>query len=156
METLEQLRGNLFTIASRCYDSLKKIFSSVGATSRATLHTNGDNEGVIGCIEKELGEVESIINARSDYCAMIGLRGMALVLEKADWNHIKNVKEASFGMAVEDIKTPSKSVLNAVKRFFFELWDKGGRQLVSSEAKEYTSEVFYQYLLLVKLFYPWW
>jgi hypothetical protein len=58
-------------------------------------------------------------------------------------------------MAVEDIKTPSKSVLIAGKRFFFELWDKGGRQLVSSEAKEYTSEVFYQYLLLVKLFYPW-
>jgi hypothetical protein len=84
METLEQLRGNLFAIASRCYDSLKKIFSSVGATSRATLHINGDNEGVIGWIEKELGEVESIINARSDYCAMIGLRGMALVLEKAD------------------------------------------------------------------------
>ena len=44
VETLEQLRGNSFAIASRCCDALKKIFSLVGATSRATLHTSGDTE----------------------------------------------------------------------------------------------------------------
>jgi hypothetical protein len=73
-----------------------------------------------------LGEVESIINTHSDYCAMIGSCRMASVLEKSDCNHIKSVGEAGFGMAVEDIKIPSKNILNSVKRFF-KLWDKCGR-----------------------------
>jgi hypothetical protein len=70
---------------------MKRIFSSVGATLRTTLHTSRDTEGVLGWIEKELGEVESIINARSDYCAMIGSCGIALVPKKASCNHIKSV-----------------------------------------------------------------
>jgi hypothetical protein len=44
-------------------------------------------------------------------------------------------------MAVEDIKTPSKNVLSAPKKFFFELWDKGGRQLAALETEEYTRKV---------------
>jgi hypothetical protein len=47
-------------------------FSSIGGTSRAASHTIGNIEGALSWIEIELGEVESIINARSDYCAMIG------------------------------------------------------------------------------------
>jgi hypothetical protein len=68
-----------------------------------------------------LGELESIINTHSDYCTMVGSHGMASVLEKASCNHIKIVRETSFGMAVKDIKTPSKSVLNTTKIFLFEL-----------------------------------
>jgi hypothetical protein len=44
-------------------------------------------------------------------------------------------------MVVEDIKTPSKSVLGVVKRFFFEMWDKGGQQFAISEVEEYTIKV---------------
>jgi hypothetical protein len=58
---------------------------------------------------------------------MIGSRGMASVLEKARCDHVKVFGEASFGMAVDDIKAPSKNVLNVAKRFFFELWNKGGQ-----------------------------
>jgi hypothetical protein len=52
---------------------------------------------------------------------MIGSRGIASILEKAGCEHVKAVGENDFGMAVEDIKTPSNSVLGAAKRFFFEL-----------------------------------
>jgi hypothetical protein len=48
LETLEHLQGNSFAIVSWCCDALKKIFSSVGATSRATSHTSEDTEGVLG------------------------------------------------------------------------------------------------------------
>ena len=78
---------------------------------------------------------------RSDYCAMIGSRGMASILEKAGYGHVKTTGEASFGMVVDDMKAPSKNVLNAARRFFFELWNKGGRQLVAWEAEEYTGKV---------------
>jgi hypothetical protein len=90
-------------IASRYCDALKRIFSLVGATSRETLYTNGDTDGVLGWIEKELGEVESIINTHSYYCMMIGSREMTSVLEKAGYDHIKSVGEDSFGIPVEDI-----------------------------------------------------
>jgi hypothetical protein len=61
---------------------------------------------------------------------------MASVLEKASCDLVKIVGEASFGIGINDIKTPSKNVLNAVKGFFFELWNKGGRELTASKAKE--------------------
>jgi hypothetical protein len=92
-------------------------------------------------VEKELGKLESIINARSEYCAMIRSHEMALVLEKAGCDHVKFVHEANFGVTVEDIKGPLKSILSAMKRFFFELWDKGGQHLAALEAKEYTRKV---------------
>jgi hypothetical protein len=57
---------------------------------------------------------------------MIGSRGVASVLEKADCNHAKDIGETSFDMTIEDIKSPLKSVLDATKRFFFELWNKVG------------------------------
>jgi hypothetical protein len=44
-------------------------------------------------------------------------------------------------MAIDDIKAPSKNVLNAAKRFFFELWNKGGQQLAALEVEEYTRKV---------------
>jgi hypothetical protein len=58
---------------------------------------------------------------------MVGSHGIALVLEKVSCDHAKIVREAGFGISVDDIKNHSKNVLNAVKRFFFELWNKEGR-----------------------------
>jgi hypothetical protein len=67
-----------------------------------------------------------IITAHYDYCAMIGSLVMASVLEKAGCDHVKVVGEAGFDMAVDDIKAPSKNIPITAKRFFFELWKKGG------------------------------
>jgi hypothetical protein len=105
------------------------------------LFSNGDTAGALDWIEKELCEVETIINDRSDYCARICSRGMAFVLEKVGCKHVKAIGKTNFDMGVEDIKDPSKSALGAAKRFFFELWDKGGRQLATLEAEEYTRKV---------------
>jgi hypothetical protein len=126
---------------------LKKIFSSSGATSREASYTSRDTEGALSWIEKELGEVESIITAHSDYCAMISSCGMASVLKKASYDHVEVVGEACFDMAIDDIKTPSKNVLNAAKRFFFEVWNKGGRQLAALEAEEYTKKFVFNLIL---------
>jgi hypothetical protein len=48
------------------------------------------------------------------------------MLENADCQHVKVIGEANFGMVVEDIRAPLKNILSVVKRFFFELWNKGG------------------------------
>lgn len=58
---------------------------------------------------------------------MIGPCGMSSVLQKDGCEHIKTIGEIDFVMAIEDIKAPLKSMLSAAKRFFFELWDKGGQ-----------------------------
>jgi hypothetical protein len=68
---------------------MKKCFSSLGATSRASSFANGDTGEALGWIEKELSVVENIINARNNYCAMIGSRDMACDLEKANYKHDK-------------------------------------------------------------------
>lgn len=91
--------------------------------------------------KNELGELEAIIEAQSNYCVMIGSHGMTLVLEKAACEHIKVVGSPNFGLFVEDIKMPSKNVHNVARRFFFEIWNKGGRQLATLKAKAYTKKV---------------
>jgi hypothetical protein len=68
-----------------------------------------------------LGELEGVINTRGDYCAMIGSRGMTSMLKKACCEHIKTISKADFDINVEDIKKPSKEVMNVVKRFFMEI-----------------------------------
>jgi hypothetical protein len=75
----------------RCCDTIKKIFSSIGATSRTISFVNGDTKGALDWIKKELSEVENIINAQSDYCTMIGSNGMAFILQKAGCGHVKVV-----------------------------------------------------------------
>jgi hypothetical protein len=65
---------------------------------------------------------------------------MTSMLEKAGCEHV-TIGETNFGIAVEDIKAPLKNVLGEAKRFFFELWDKGGRQLAALEAEAYTRKV---------------
>jgi chromosome segregation ATPase len=117
LETLRQLWDNSFAVASRCCDILKKIFSSTGDTSRAASHTSGDTKEALSWIEKELGVVQSIIIACSDYCTMIGSRRMVSVLDKAGCDHVKIFREASSAIAIDDIKAPSKNVLNTAKRF---------------------------------------
>jgi hypothetical protein len=72
---------------------------------------------------------------------MIGSRGMILVLEKAGCDHIKTISKAEFDMNAKGFKKPSKDALNATKRFFFEIWNKGGRQLATLKAKAYTKKV---------------
>lgn len=64
LDTSGQLRDRCFEIASRCCDSLKKFFSSVGATSRPSSYDSGDTGEALSWAEKELGELETIINAR--------------------------------------------------------------------------------------------
>jgi hypothetical protein len=61
--------------------------------------------------------------------------------EEASCDHAKIVGEAGFDIGIDDIKTPSKNVLNDAKRFFFELRNKGGRELAASEAEEWTRKV---------------
>jgi hypothetical protein len=72
---------------------------------------------------------------------MIGSRGMASVLEKVGCEHIKTISKVEFGIDVEDINKPLKEVFNVVKRFFMDIWDKGGRQLDAFEADAYTKKV---------------
>jgi hypothetical protein len=57
--------------------------------------------GTLSWTEKVLGEVELKITTRSDYCMIIGSRGMASVLEKANCNHVKAIGETSFDMSID-------------------------------------------------------
>jgi hypothetical protein len=72
---------------------------------------------------------------------MIRSRRIASVLEKVGCDHARIIAEFGFDISVDDIKNPSKNVLNVTKRFFLELWNKGGRHLAASEAEEYTRKV---------------
>lgn len=121
LECLSHLQDNCFGIDSRHCDHLKRVFSSIGATSREDSYSRGDVGGALTWVEKEKGELEGFINARGDYCAMIVSCGMASVLEKVGCDHVKAISKDDFSMDVEDIKKPQKEVFNVVKWFFMNI-----------------------------------
>ena len=122
---MKDLRDHYFGIASQCCDRLKKVFSSTGTTSRESSYAIGDVSRALVWMEEEIEELKGIMNARGDYCEMVGSRGMASILEKVGCEHIKAVVKASFNMDVEDIKNSSKEVFHVVERFYTNICYKG-------------------------------
>jgi hypothetical protein len=61
----------------------------VGANSSKQKFIRGDPEGVIEWIGKEGEAFEEILSDRGDFCAFVGARGVAAILEKTGCEHVK-------------------------------------------------------------------
>jgi predicted nucleotide-binding protein (sugar kinase/HSP70/actin superfamily) len=66
---------------------------------------------------------------------------MVFMFKKVVCEHFKTISKSNISMDVEDKKKPWKEVFNAAKQFCMEIWDKGGQQLATFEAKSYIKKV---------------
>jgi hypothetical protein len=79
----------------------------VGAYSSEDNFIRGDPEGVIEWICSEAKAFEEILSDRGDVCAFSGARGVAAILEKAGYEHVKTLAQAEAAFSIDDTKDPS-------------------------------------------------
>jgi hypothetical protein len=84
-------------VLQRCYErsldcakKLKDSFVKVGAYSSEQKFIRGGPEGVVEWIGEEVEAFEEILSDRGDFCAFVGARGVATILEKLAVNTLKS------------------------------------------------------------------
>jgi hypothetical protein len=113
-----------------CVKKMKTSFANVGAYSNEDNFILGNPEGVIEWISGEAEAFEEILSDRGDVCAFSGTRGVAVVLEKAGCKHVKTLAQAEATFSVDDTKDPSTKASLLGGKFFTDIWDNGGREMV--------------------------
>jgi hypothetical protein len=131
-KNVEELRAS----KKRCYDKsiecVKKIrtsFASVGAFSSEENFIRGDPEGPIGWISHEAEAFEEVLNSRGDICAFSGARGIATILERKGYDHVKSLAQSEAALSSEDIKDPSAEASLVGGKYFTDIWDNGGWEM---------------------------
>ena len=115
---------------------MKTSFANVGAYSNEDNLIRGDPEGVIEWISNEAEAFEEILSDRGDVCAFSGARGVAAVLEKAGCDHVKTLAQAEVAFSVDDTKDPSAEASFMGGKFFTDIWENGGREMVHEIMKK--------------------
>jgi hypothetical protein len=106
VEKLHESKERCFEKSLDCVKKLKISFAKVGAYSSEEKFIRGDPEGVIDWIGEKAEAFEEILSDRGDICAFAGARGVAAILEKAGFGHVKAVAQAEAVFSTDDMKDP--------------------------------------------------
>jgi hypothetical protein len=146
---------------------LKKVFSSVGASSEDITPSAQDISDTFDHIENEVDVLDEVIAGHSDFCALLASHGIAATFLKAGCTHAKTVNRPTFSLSptdLVDIPSEARSIGNI---FIAQIWAKGGRELAGDEAQNLLKPVWDLFLLLafscnyflpytICLFAGWW
>jgi hypothetical protein len=75
-----------------------------------------------------------------DFCAFAGARGIAAVLEKTGCEHVKAAAQAKAIFSIGDTKEPSAEATLMGRKFYSDVWMKGGREIVDEAIKKSEKE----------------
>jgi chromosome segregation ATPase len=89
VDELRESKEKYYEKSLDCAKKLKDSFAKVGAYSSEQKFIRGDPEGIIEWIGEEAKAFEEILSDRGDFCAFAGARGVAAILEKSGYEHIK-------------------------------------------------------------------
>jgi fructoselysine-6-P-deglycase FrlB-like protein len=112
---------------------LKKVFSSVGASSEEFTPSAEDLPSTFEHIENEVEALDEVIAEHGDFCALLASRGTSAAFMKAGCTHAKTVNRPTFSLSptyLVDIPSEARSIGN---RFITQIWAKGGRELAGDE-----------------------
>jgi hypothetical protein len=97
------------------------MFANVGAFSNHENFICGDAEGAIKWIEGKIEAFDKVLTGRWDFCACVGARGAASLLEKAGCDHAKIVILPDFAISDDEVKEPSAEANSRGKVLFWSL-----------------------------------
>jgi hypothetical protein len=101
-----------------CVKKLKASFASIGAFSNEENFTRGNPEGPIEWITHEAEAFEEILNSRGDIC-----------------EHVKILAQSEATLSFEDARDPSAEASMVGGKFFTDVWDNGGREIIQKSEK---------------------
>jgi hypothetical protein len=119
-----------------CVQRIKTSFANIGAYSNIDNFVLGDPEGPIDWINGEAEAFEEVLSDRGDVCAFSGARGIAAILEKAGFEHVKILAQAEAAFSIEDTKDPSAEASLVGGKFFTNIWENGGRGMAHEIIKK--------------------
>jgi hypothetical protein len=120
---------------------IKTSFADVGAYSSEDNFVRGDPEGPIEWISGEADAFEEILNGRGDVCAFSGARGVAAILEKVDFEHVKSLAQTEVALSIEDTKDPSAEASLIGGKFFTDIWENGGQGMAHEIIKKSEKDI---------------
>jgi hypothetical protein len=80
---LKELQNKCLEFGSRYGQLLKKVFSSVGASSEDITPSAEDIPNTFEHIENEVEALDEVIAGHSDFCALLASRGTTALFMKA-------------------------------------------------------------------------
>jgi hypothetical protein len=140
VKELRESKERCYEKSLDCAKKLKDSFANVGAYSSEQKFIQGDPEGVIQWIGEEVEAFEEILSDRWDFCAFVGARGVAVVLEKIRCEHVKAVAQAEVIFSIDDTKEPSAEATLMGEKFYSDVWMKGGCEIVDEAIKKSEKE----------------
>jgi hypothetical protein len=146
---------------------LKKVFSSVGASSEDITPSAQDISDTFDHIKNEVDVLDEVIAGHGDFFALLASHGIAATFLKAGCTHAKTMNRPTFSLSptdLVDIPSEARSIGNI---FITQIWAKGGRELAGDEAQNLLKPVWDLFLLLafscnyflpytICLFAGWW
>jgi hypothetical protein len=127
---------------------LRRIFNSVGASSKKFNPSIEDLPGTFEHIEGEVDALDEVIAVNGDFCALLASRGTAVAFMKSGCTHGKIVTRPNISLSPVDLIDIPSLALSIGNRFIEQIWTKGGRSLASDEARSHLKSVIKSYLIL--------
>jgi hypothetical protein len=127
---------------------LKKVFSSVGASSEDITPSAKDISSTFDHIENEVDALDEVIAEHGDLCALLASRGTAATFLKAGCTHAKTVNRPTFSLSPTDLVDILDEARSMGNRFIKQIWAKGGRELAGDEARNLLKPVWNLFMLL--------
>jgi hypothetical protein len=134
-QSLKELQNICLNFGNRCVRRLKKVFSSVGASSEEFTPSAEDLPSTFEHIENEVEALDEVIAGHGDFCALLASRGTAATFMKAGCTHEKTVNKPTFSLSPTDLVDIPSEARSIGNRFITKIWAKGGRDLAGDEAR---------------------
>jgi hypothetical protein len=99
-------------------------------------------------MEKEINEVDEVMEGHGDFYALVASRGTVAAFMKAGCNHTKVVNRLNFSLAPSDLIDISDEAWRIGNIFITQIWAKGGRELAGDEAQNLLNNVYKIFLPL--------
>jgi hypothetical protein len=113
---------------------LKRVFSSVGASSEEFTPSAEDIPNTFEHIENEVKALDEVIARHGDFCALLASRGTAIAFMKVGYTHKKIVNKPTFSLSPTDLVDIPSEARSIGNRFITQIWAKGGRELAGDKA----------------------
>jgi hypothetical protein len=139
VDELRESKERYYEKSLVCAKKLKDSFAKVVAYSSKQKFIRGDPEGIIEWIGEETEAFEEILSDCGDFCAFAG-RGVAAILEKIGYEHVKATTQTETVFSVDNTKDPSAEATMMGRKFYSNVWMKGGREIADEAIKKNEKE----------------
>jgi hypothetical protein len=140
-QSLKELRDVYLNFGNRCVRRLKKVFSSVGASSEKFTPSAEDLPSTFEHIENEVEALDEVIAGHGDFYALLASRGTDAAFMKAGCTHGKTINKPTFSLSPTDLVDIPSEAHSIGNRFITQIWAKGGRDLAGDEARSLLKSV---------------